>query len=44
LKIKNNLGEIAAECIGPSMRTPEGRRIGKLLGVWKGKKDEKGSD
>ena len=38
--IKNNMNEIPWDCVGVSIRTPEGRRIAKLLGKWKEPKVE----
>lgn len=46
-KLRNNLGEFPGDCIGPSLRTPDGRRIAKLLGIWKereGDGDKEGKD
>lgn len=40
-KVKNNLGEIASDCIGISLRTADGRRIAKLLKVWKEENEER---
>ena len=34
-KARNRLQETPWECLGISCRTPEGRRIAKVMGMWK---------
>lgn len=33
--VRNNMNETPWDCVGVSLRTPDGRRIAKLLGKWK---------